>query len=186
LAFPLPSLDKEVSISTPPTFLFSTFEDEVVPIQHTLSFIQSLNHNKIPFESHIFQKGKHGLSLSKPLSSSGLKSFVDNDFAQWFRLSVSWLHKVLGDFPSDKESLIPQARELKEYSIDVQIGSLLENQTCKDIITEYIPVFKDETLIDGAKVYSIRIINQHLPESLPETILLEMNNRLRGIPYRKK
>src|SRR5699024_11924557 len=60
--FPISSVEAEVDSSTPQTFLFSTFEDELVPIEHTLQFMQALNDHQIPFESHIFQHGKHGLS----------------------------------------------------------------------------------------------------------------------------
>src|SRR5690625_2036798 len=63
LAFTVPSVNKEVDDLTPPTFLFSTFDDQIVPIAHTLSFMEALNKQGIPFESHIFQKGIHGLSL---------------------------------------------------------------------------------------------------------------------------
>src|SRR5690625_3301500 len=38
LAFRVPNLAEQVDIATPPTFLFSTFEDDVVPIEHSLRF----------------------------------------------------------------------------------------------------------------------------------------------------
>jgi len=101
LAFPVPSVDKEVTAETPPVFLFSTFEDQTVPIENSIAFLQALNVHGIPFESHIFQKGKHGLSLAKPHTSNGLKANVDADVEKWFGLSVSWLHKVLGQFPAN-------------------------------------------------------------------------------------
>ncbi|MBS4217596.1 alpha/beta hydrolase [Bacillus sp. FJAT-49711] len=104
LAFAVPSLEKEVDEFTPPTFIFSSFEDQLVPVNNTIQFMQALNEKNIPFESHIFQRGTHGLSLSKALTSSGLTSFVDNDFAQWFDMSISWLHKIVGNFPAVKES----------------------------------------------------------------------------------
>src|SRR5699024_6593055 len=59
LAFAISSIEAEVYSSTPQSFLFSTFEDELVPIEHTLQFMQSLNDLQTPFESHIFQPGKH-------------------------------------------------------------------------------------------------------------------------------
>jgi dipeptidyl aminopeptidase/acylaminoacyl peptidase len=90
-----------VTAETPPVFLFSTFEDQTVPIENSIAFMQALNAHGIPFESHIFQKGKHGLSLAKPHTSNGLKANVDADAAQWFGLSVSWLHKVFGQFPAN-------------------------------------------------------------------------------------
>ncbi|WP_233711057.1 alpha/beta hydrolase family protein [Lederbergia citrisecunda] len=104
LAFPVPSLDKKVDEMTPPTFLFSTFEDQLVPIENTILFMQALNEKNIPFESHIFQRGTHGLSLGKSLTSSGLKSFVDYDFAKWFDLGISWLHKIIGDYQANRDS----------------------------------------------------------------------------------
>ncbi|MCJ8006417.1 alpha/beta hydrolase [Lederbergia wuyishanensis] len=104
LAFPVPSLDKKVDELTPPTFLFSTFDDQLVPIENSILFMKALSEKNIPFESHIFQRGTHGLSLGKSLTSSGMKSFVDNDFAKWFDLGISWLHKVIGDYEANKES----------------------------------------------------------------------------------
>ena len=89
--------------STPQTFLFSTFEDELVPIEHTLQFMQALNDHQIPFESHIFQHGKHGLSLAKSHLSAGIEENVNEDVAKWFDLSVNWLKKVLGDFDTNGE-----------------------------------------------------------------------------------
>ena len=93
LAFPIPSVEAEVDASTPQTFLFSTFEDELVPVEHTLQFMQALNDYQIPFESHIFQHGKHGLSLAKSHLSAGIEENVNEDVAKWFDLSVNWLKK---------------------------------------------------------------------------------------------
>ncbi|MGM0922940.1 MAG: alpha/beta hydrolase [Bacillota bacterium] len=186
LAFPVPSLEKEVDTLTPPTFLFSTFEDELVPIENTLSFMQALNERNIPFESHIFQKGKHGLSLGKPLSSSGLKSFVDNDFAQWLSLSVSWLHSVLGDFPADKESLIPDVKDVMEYSVNVMLDGLWNHPICRKIVIEYIPAFENADIKEGSKFYSLEMINLHLPQPLSKSDLLELDQRLRAIPFNFK
>src|SRR5699024_12336319 len=81
LAFPISSVEAEVDSSTPQTFLFSTFEDELVPIEHTLRFMQALNDPQIPFESHIFQHCKHGLSLFHSLLSVGIDEYVIDDVA---------------------------------------------------------------------------------------------------------
>lgn len=183
LAFPIPSLVNEVDEITPPTFIFSTFEDEIVPIDHTISFLQTLNEKKISFESHIFQKGRHGLSMAKPLSSSGLKYFVEADFAQWFSLSISWLHKVLGEFPAERESMFPEAKDIKQYSIEVQVGSLIENAECREVLIEYIPAFENAAITEGTKLYSLKVINQYLPQPLSDEKLIEMNKRLRTIQY---
>ncbi|MFP7493899.1 alpha/beta hydrolase [Terribacillus saccharophilus] len=185
LAFPVPSLEQKVDAATPPTFLFSTFEDAVVPIEHTISFMQALNEHGIPFESHIFQHGVHGLSMAKPFTSSGVKTNVNEDFAQWFPLSVSWLHRVLGDFQADRESLIPDAEEAGEYSIDVTLGSLWRSEDCRNILKEFVPALANEELLAGIKPYSLRMVNSHLPGSLSEQQLLELDGRLKDVSHNK-
>lgn len=185
LAFAIPSLEKEIDDFTPATFIFSSFEDEVVPIEHSLSFINALNKKNIPFEAHIFQKGAHGLSLSKPLSSSGLKDFVDIDFSQWFELSVSWLKKQFDDFPAEWENAVPKAEDVKQYSISIQIGSLLDHQDCREVLLEYLPLFADAVASKGVREYSVEIVNQFLPQPLSETQLLVLDKHLRAIPYKE-
>src|SRR5699024_12266953 len=95
------SVEAEVDSSTPQTFLFSTFEDELVQIEHTLQFMQALNAHQITFESHIFQHGKHALSLAKSHLSAGIEESVNEDVAKWFDIIVNWLKKVLGDFDTN-------------------------------------------------------------------------------------
>jgi acetyl esterase/lipase len=58
------SLEKQVTAFTPPTFLWHTFEDDIVPVENALLFTQALNDMKISFELHIYPKGGHGLSLA--------------------------------------------------------------------------------------------------------------------------
>ncbi len=53
-------LDRRVSKSTPPTFIWSTFEDTGVPCDSTLRFATALKKNGVPFELHIYEKGTHG------------------------------------------------------------------------------------------------------------------------------
>ncbi|WP_168120922.1 alpha/beta hydrolase [Paenibacillus sp. HB172176] len=94
----IPSLDERVTSATPPVFLFSTRNDKLVPIVHSLRLLSALEAHDIPFESHLFESGAHGLSLAKPHTASGFRRFVDDDAAQWLRLSVRWLHKRFSCF----------------------------------------------------------------------------------------
>src|SRR5699024_4109104 len=96
LAFPISSVEAEVDSSTPQTFLFSTFEDELVPIEHTLQFMQALNDHQIPFESHIFQHGKHVLSLAQSHLSAGIEENVNEDVGMWLDLRVNRLTTFIG------------------------------------------------------------------------------------------
>lgn len=52
-----------VDAETPPTFLWHTAADEIVPVENTLLFSMALQRNKVPFECHILPEGQHGLSV---------------------------------------------------------------------------------------------------------------------------
>jgi acetyl esterase/lipase len=94
LPWPIPSLEKEVDPKTPPTFLFATAQDELVPVENSLEFAVALNRRKIPFEMHIFEEGVHGLALANPLTANGHEKFIDDRAAQWIDLCVSWLDRI--------------------------------------------------------------------------------------------
>ncbi len=59
----LMSNELQVSRRTPPCFLWTTFEDTVVPMENTLSFADALRRKRVPFDLHIYQKGGHGMGL---------------------------------------------------------------------------------------------------------------------------
>ena len=59
----LVSLEKQVSADTPPTFIWSTAEDAVVPVENTLLFAGALQRNHVGFEMHVYPRGPHGLAL---------------------------------------------------------------------------------------------------------------------------
>ena len=47
-------LEKQVSRNTPPTFLWHTLEDGLVPAENSLLFAKQLRKFDIPYELHIF------------------------------------------------------------------------------------------------------------------------------------
>ncbi|NLY98593.1 MAG: alpha/beta hydrolase [Clostridiaceae bacterium] len=75
------SLEKQVTPDTPPVFLWHTAEDAGVPVENSLFFAAALSRYKIPFECHIFQKGRHGL---------GIKYEVP-EVRTWMDLCEKWL-----------------------------------------------------------------------------------------------
>lgn len=103
LAAPIPSLEQYVDGQTPPTFLFATAADELVPVEHSLQFAAALDRAKVPFELHVFMNGGHGLALANPVTSSGMKKMVDADAVKWVGLCAAWLENVFGRFASDGE-----------------------------------------------------------------------------------
>lgn len=81
-----------VDKDTPPTFLWATSEDTLVPVENTIRMSGALARNGIPFESHIFERGAHGLSLSDQASAAD-QTQIDTDAAKWIPLVESWLLK---------------------------------------------------------------------------------------------
>ena len=57
------SNELQVTTNTPPCFLWTTFEDETVPVENTLMFAEALRKNHVPFDLHVYEKGKHGMGL---------------------------------------------------------------------------------------------------------------------------
>ena len=58
------SNEKQVTKDTPPTFLWHTYEDTGVPPENSMLFAMALQKNKVPYELHIYEKGKHGIGLA--------------------------------------------------------------------------------------------------------------------------
>ena len=57
------SNEDHVTPETPPCFIWQTAEDKTVSVQNSLVFAQALAKNKVPFELHIYERGRHGLGL---------------------------------------------------------------------------------------------------------------------------
>jgi acetyl esterase/lipase len=84
---PDPALAKQLSNelnvtpSTPPTFLFSTSADTLVPPENTVAFYLALHKAGVPAEMHIFEKGPHGVGLD----------LNDVALSEWGTLLRNWL-----------------------------------------------------------------------------------------------
>ncbi len=101
LRTPQPGLDNKVTPENPPTFLFTTSDDAVVPAENTLAFVKALADAGVAYEAHVFQSGPHGISLAKSHTSAGREDFVNPRISKWFDLSVGWLKDIFGDYPSE-------------------------------------------------------------------------------------
>jgi acetyl esterase/lipase len=75
------SSDLQVTPQTPPAFLVSTNQDDVVPAENSVDFYLALRHAGVPAELHVFEKGPHGFGLD----------FQDPVLGQWPMLLVNWM-----------------------------------------------------------------------------------------------
>lgn len=81
---------------TPPTFLWHTAADEVVPVDNSLRYASALAEKEIPFELHIFPYGRHGLATSDRQTNRDHHASDHLHVHQWIPLAQSWLEQTLG------------------------------------------------------------------------------------------
>ncbi|MDQ0222613.1 alpha/beta hydrolase [Streptococcus moroccensis] len=89
-----------VSDNTPPCFIWHTREDVLVAPNNALRFALELDKHNIPYEVHVFDKGKHGLVLGD--LRTGVKESNENaQVYKWVDLFLEWLYPIktkLGGF----------------------------------------------------------------------------------------
>lgn len=90
------SLERHVKPSMPPVFLWSTMDDESVPVENSLRLLDALRKKRIPVEAHFFPSGRHGLSLATgatPFNGEDPVRFAEENkhVAQWVSLALEWL-----------------------------------------------------------------------------------------------
>ena len=83
------SNEKHVTQQTPPTFLFATSDDQVVPVENSVLYYEALRKANVPVEMHIYEHGAHGVGLAfyDPILSTW-----PAHVAEWMR-SHGWLTK---------------------------------------------------------------------------------------------
>lgn len=101
-----------VNQNTPPTFLWATSEDNLVPVQHSILMARSLADAKVPFELHIFEKGMHGLGTAAEAGTSNRLS-VNDEVAKWVPMCHKWLQKRF-KLPLDKRPFWMELLQAKE------------------------------------------------------------------------
>lgn len=77
------AVDELVTAQTAPCFLWHTVEDAAVPVENSMIFASQLRKHNIPFELHIYPKGRHGLGLNTDLA--------------WGDASLRWIREVTVD-----------------------------------------------------------------------------------------
>ena len=88
------SLQTKVTDRTPPTFLWHTAEDAVVPIKNSIWYAEALAEHKVPFELHIYPFGWHGLSTCDDETNAPLDPKIAHT-ASWMDDLMRWLKITL-------------------------------------------------------------------------------------------
>ncbi len=76
------SADEQVTAQTPPTFIFATTDDAVVPVMNSVRMYTALVKAKVPVEMHLYRHGPHGVGLAQ----------ADAELSEWPGLLYRWMH----------------------------------------------------------------------------------------------
>lgn len=87
------SCDRLVTEATPPAFLWHTAADDVVPVMNSLLYAQALAAHGVPFESHIYPFGGHGLSTCDAQTAAQVSPEHEYDHV-WLESAKKWLHLI--------------------------------------------------------------------------------------------
>lgn len=85
---------------TPPTFLFHSITDPMVPVRESVEYAQELDKAGIPYELHLFGTGAHAYSIAdgKPMGA-------------WVNMADTFVRNIISNpLDYDKEESIRQAR----------------------------------------------------------------------------
>ena len=77
------SNEKNVSPSTPPTFIIHAKDDKTVPLKNSLEYDKVLLENDVKRELYLYEKGGHGFGTNNTKSD-----------ASWMDLCISWLKEM--------------------------------------------------------------------------------------------
>jgi acetyl esterase/lipase len=78
------SLDRLVTASAPPFFVWHTAEDGAVPVEHSFLLGSALAAERLPHSLHVFPRGEHGLGLAAGRGTA----------AEWPGLCAAWLREL--------------------------------------------------------------------------------------------
>ena len=163
-------IPSRVTDETPPTFLFATCGDSLVPIRNSVALLAALAEHGVPFESHIYLLGPHGLALAKPLTANGNAAQVDPAAAQWVGDSVRFLQRAFGDFAvAGRPESMDTLRGRRLFGLDMPIGRLLADERAAAAIERHLPgavaSLAESPMVGGM---SLREVSSFRPEFFGE------------------
>ena len=88
------SLNNRVTPRTPPTFLWHTAADQLVPVMNSLLYAQALTENKVSFSMRIYPHGLHGLATADDQTCTSITAPA-SDANAWINDAAKWLKDTI-------------------------------------------------------------------------------------------
>jgi acetyl esterase/lipase len=77
---------RNIKADGPPFFIWQTVEDQSVTVDNALNLADALRKEKVLFDLHLYEKGKHGIGL-------GNKVFDPEKVHPWTRACADWMQQ---------------------------------------------------------------------------------------------
>jgi hypothetical protein len=130
------SPDQHVTKDTPPAFIYHTTNDELVPVDASVTFYRALAAAGVPAEMHVFGTGRHGSGLG----------LGDAALDLWPTLLEAWLRgrgllTVDAAIAAERQRLMsPPAPRAPgtPFSVDLAIRDLVTNPAAKAILVKHL------------------------------------------------
>lgn len=87
------SIERLVTPSMPPTFVWHTGEDATVPLEHPYLLAQALARHGVPHALHVYPHGRHGLGMVTGIDGdeqAGIAANWTRDCEEWLR-ELGWI-----------------------------------------------------------------------------------------------
>ncbi len=87
------SVERLVTPSMPPTFVWHTAEDETVPLEHPYLLGRALARHGVPHALHVYPRGRHGLGMVTGIDGgveAGIAAHWTRDCEEWLR-ELGWV-----------------------------------------------------------------------------------------------
>lgn len=107
------SLETQVTSQTPPSFLWQTVTDEVVPVENSYLFADACKKNGASFAHHVFSQGPHGLSLATASWAQGI--FGELYTLDPFKYTIDAIKAGTANVDVSKEKLADLEREFPNH-----------------------------------------------------------------------
>jgi acetyl esterase/lipase len=128
--------DQHVKRDTPPAFIYHTTDDELVPVDTSVTFYRALAAAGVPAEMHLFRTGKHGSGLG----------LGDAALDLWPTLLEAWL-RGRGLLTTDAALVAERQRLMSPpaprapgapFSVDLSIRDLVTNPAAKAVLLKHL------------------------------------------------
>ena len=173
------SPERHVTARTPPTFIYHTTDDGLVPVDASATFYRALVAAKVPAEMHLFAKGRHGSGLG----------LGDPALDLWPALLEAWM-RGRGLLTPDSAVVAETQRVMAPpsprapgtpFTVDLAVRDLLAAPNARAVLVKHLGRAYVAALPDAAKPLSLRALSRRDPVHVSSAALAAVDGDLRRL-----